>query len=323
MLAIHLNAYGDPAENLELVNLSEPPAPGSGEVLVGVEYSPINPADLLLAMGYYALRPALPSVIGNEGVGSVLAIGAGVTNVKIGDRIIPPLSSFLWRERLVLPAKGLAALPSQADPKQLAMLAVNPVTAALLLSEFKTLKPGDWIVQSAANSGVGRSVIAYAQERGLRTINIVRREELVADLKAKGGDVVLVDGPDIVERAKAPVGNADIAFALDCLSGPATAMLGSILSQGGTLVSYGAMSGMPITVNPGDMIYKALTIRSFFLGHEQYAAKLPALIQESANLVASGKLHVPVAATYPLTAIKDAVAHAKRGGKILLDISGD
>ncbi len=65
------------------------------------------------------------------------------------------------------------------------MLAVNPVTAALLLSEFKTLKPGDWIVQSAANSGVGRSVIAYAQERGLKTVNIVRREELVAELKSR------------------------------------------------------------------------------------------------------------------------------------------
>ena len=323
MLAIHLNAYGDPAENLELVNLPEPSAPGPGEVLIGVEFSPINPADLLLAMGYYALRPTLPSVIGNEGVGIVLAVGDGVTNVKIGDRVVPPLSSFLWRERLVISAKSLAALPQHADLKQLAMLAVNPVTAALLLSEFRTLKPGDWIVQSAANSGVGRSVIAYAQERGLKTVNIVRREELVAELKAAGGDVVLVDGPDIVERAQASIANAEIALALDCLSGPATAMLGAILSHGGMLVSYGAMSGAPIALNPGDLIYKALTIRSFFLGHEQYAAKFPALIQQSANLVTAGKLHVPVAATYPLTAIKDAIAHAKRGGKVLLDISGD
>ena len=96
-----------------------------------MEFCPINPSDLLLAKGIYALRPALPTVIGNEGVGRVLDVGPGVRNVKVGDRVLAPLSSFTWRERMVISADGLFALPPDADPRQLAMLAINPPTAAL------------------------------------------------------------------------------------------------------------------------------------------------------------------------------------------------
>src|SRR3984893_3203294 len=81
--------------------------------------------------------------------------------------------------RMVISANGLFALPPGADPQQLAMLAINPPTAALLLSEYVTLNPGEWVVQHAANSGVGRWVIAFAKTRGLKTVNIVRRPELV------------------------------------------------------------------------------------------------------------------------------------------------
>jgi NADPH:quinone reductase-like Zn-dependent oxidoreductase len=146
------------------------------------------------------LRPELPSVIGNEGVGRVVAVGPGVTNVAVGDRVLPPRSSWVWRERMVIPAAGLFSLPLEADPKQLAMLAINPPTASLLLSEYVDLNRGDFVIQNAANSGVGRWVIAFAKARGLRTVNIVRRPELVTDLQAAGGDLVLVDGPEAIVR---------------------------------------------------------------------------------------------------------------------------
>jgi NADPH:quinone reductase-like Zn-dependent oxidoreductase len=166
MRAIQLTAFGNPVDGLEYVDLPEPDAPGPNQVLIGVEFSPIDPSDLLLALGIYALRPALPTVIGNEGVGRVLAVGPGVESVKVGDRVLAPLNSFTWRERMVISAGGLFALPPDADPQQLAMLAINPPTAALLLSEYVTLKPGEWVVQNAANSGVGRWVIAFAKTRG-------------------------------------------------------------------------------------------------------------------------------------------------------------
>jgi NADPH:quinone reductase-like Zn-dependent oxidoreductase len=188
MRAVQLTAYGNPVEGLKYVDIPEPDAPGPNQVLIGVEFSPLNPSDLLLARGIYALRPALPTVIGNEGVGHVLRMGPGVQNVKLGDRVLAPLSSFTWRERMVISANGLFALPADADARQLAMLAINPPTAALLLSEYVNLKPGEWVVQNAANSEVGRWVIAFAKTRGLKTVNIVRRPELVPELEAIGAE---------------------------------------------------------------------------------------------------------------------------------------
>ncbi len=256
MRAVQLTAYGDPVEGLKYVDIPAAEAPGANEVLIGVEYSPLNQSDLLLARGIYAARPALPTVIGNEGVGKVLAVGPGVKNVKVGDRVVAPLSSFTWRERLVVSADGLFALPADADPQQLSMLAINPPTAALLLSEYVDLKPGEWVVQNSANSGVGRWVIAFAKARGLKTVNIVRRRELVAELEEIGGDVVVVDSSEVSKEIKAALGQAELRLALDGVSGPASGVLASTLSPHGTLVSYAAMSLGPMSISPLDVILR-------------------------------------------------------------------
>src|SRR5580704_14910907 len=322
MRAVQLTAYGNPVEGLKYVDIPEPDAPSPNQVLIGVEFSPINPSDLLLARGAYGIRPALPTVIGNEAVGRILATGVGVKNVKVGDRVLAPLSSFTWRERMVVPADGLFALPPDADPQQLSMLAINPPTAALLLSEYVNLKPGEWVVQNAANSAVGRWVIAFAKARGLKTVNIVRRRELVPELQAIGGDVVVDDSPDVSKEIKAAVGQAELRLALDGVSGPATGVLASTLSPHGTLVSYAAMSKAPMSISPLDVIFKPLTVRGFWLGHPESTAKSAPAVAQAAEMIASGRVQIPVAATYPLSSIKEAVAHALRGGKILLDIAG-
>jgi NADPH:quinone reductase-like Zn-dependent oxidoreductase len=320
MRAIHLSAYGNPIDGLGMADIPEPRAPGANEVLVAIEYSPINPNDLLVAQGAYPLRPELPSVIGNEGVGRVLTVGPGVTNLAVGDRVVPPRSSWVWRERMVIPAGGLFALPRGADPKQLAMLSINPPTASLLLSDYVDLNRGEFVVQNAANSGVGRWVIAFAKTRGLSTVNIVRRAELVTDLQAAGGDVVVVDGPEVTREIKKAVGGGRIRLALDGVSGPSTGVLASVLAQGGTLVAYSMMSGSPMVLDPLAVIFTQITVKGFFMGHAQWEAKIPEAIEEAATLVAEGA-KVPIAAVYPLSEIKKAVAHTLRGGKVLLDVA--
>ena len=222
---------------------------------------------------------------------------------------------------MVISADGLFALPRDADPRQLSMLAINPPTAALLLSEYVSLKPGDWVVQNAANSGVGRWVIAFAKRRGLKTVNIVRRPELVPELEEIGGDLVVVDSRDVSERIKAAVGHAELRLALDGVSGPATGVLAATLSPRGTLVSFAAMSSNPMSISPLDIIFKPVTMRGFFMGHPEFAAKLAPAAAQAAEMIASGQVHIPVAATYALSSIKEAVAHAQRGGKILLDVA--
>jgi NADPH:quinone reductase-like Zn-dependent oxidoreductase len=322
MRAVQLTAYGNPIEGLQYVNIPEPEALGPNQVLIGVEFSPVNPSDLLLARGIYGIRPTLPTVIGGEGVGRVLAVGAEVENVKVGDRVLAPLSSFTWRERMVVPASNLFALPPGADPQQLSMLAINPPTAALLLSEYINLKPGEWVVQNSANSSVGRWVIAFAKARGLKTVNIVRRPELVPELQAIGGDVVVVDSPDVSKEIKAAVGQAELRLALDGVSGPATGVLASTLSPHGALVSFAAMSGAPMSISPLDVIFKPITMRGFWLGHPESEAQSAQPIAQAAEMIASGRVHIPVSATYALSSIKEAVAHAQRGGKVLLEVAG-
>jgi NADPH:quinone reductase-like Zn-dependent oxidoreductase len=271
MQAVQLTAYGDPTQFLHQIELPEPQQPGLGEVLIQVDFSPLNPNDLMLAQGIYSVHPTLPSVIGNEGVGHVIAIGSGVTNTGVGDIVLVPLHVFAWAEQVITPARNLIKLSEQADIHQLAMLRINPPTAALLLSEYMSLKAGDWIVQNAANSSVGRAVIAFVRERGIRTVNLARRPELFDELTAAGGDLVLLDSPGAVEVIREKTANAPIRLALDGVSGQSTALLGAILSTDSTLVSYSAMSGAAMTLSPLELIFKRITVRGFLLNDFDFA----------------------------------------------------
>src|SRR6266403_2596883 len=190
MKAIHLTAYGNPAQSLMMVEVSEPNAPSASEALVRMEYAPIVYSDLLLANGVYLLKPKLPSVIGGEGAGIVEAIGPGVTSVKVGDRVTIPFGTFTWSEKVLAPAEGLFVVPPSVDAKTASMLNINPTTAVLLLDEFVKLEPKDWIILNAAGSQVARCLIAVAKSRDLNVIGTVRGPEPVAEIKTLGADFV-------------------------------------------------------------------------------------------------------------------------------------
>ena len=321
MQAIQLTSYGDPLKVLQCVELPEPKQPGPNEALIQVEVSPLNPNDLLLARGIYPVHPKLPSVIGNEGVGRVIAVGPDVTQVDVGDRVLVPQRVFAWAERVLAPAQNLIKLSQNSDVQQLSMLRINPPTAALLLSEYVRLSTGEWIIQNAANSGVGRAAIAFARERGIRTVNLVRRPELIDELIAAGGDLVLLDTPEAPQTIREKTANAPIRLALDGVSGQATALLGKVLSPEGTLVTYAAMSGAPMSLDPYDVLFKSITVRGFLLKNFDFGSLVRPAIEQAAEMIALGRFQVPVAAIYPLSAITDSVAHTLRGGKVLLEVS--
>lgn len=323
MLAIHLTAFGDPLEVLKCVEIAEPPDPGKGEILIQMEFSPVNTSDLLLAKGVYAVRPELPSVIGNEGAGIVIGVGGAVLNVKIGDRVLVSQSPFAWAERLVAPADKVFVLPDGVDLAQASMLSINTATASLLLSDVVGLKAGDWVAQNAANSGVGRSVIAIAKAKGLRTVNLVRRPELVQDLLDSGADVVFVNGPDLAQQVKGATNGQPIKLGLDGVGGSLSAALGAVLTERGVIVNYAAMSGQPVAVDAPDLVFKRLLLRGFFMYHPEFSSSLGSAVTEGARLLAANKLHVPVAAEYALNDITKAVAHLQAGGKVLLNMGGD
>lgn len=313
----------NPAELIEAVEV-DLTDPGVGEVLVEVLASPINPSDLLTLTGLYGILPELPATAGNEGVGRVLEVGAEVQGLSPGQTVLLPLGCGTWASHLVAAADDLVPLPDSADPQQLAMLTINPPTASLLLSEFVDLKPGDWVIQNAANSGVGGYLVQLAAERGLRTVNVVRRESAVQSVRNAGAEVVLIDDDDLPGRAREATDGADIRLGIDAVGGASTERLAGALAAGGTIVNYGVMSGQPCQVSPTHLIFRGLTLTGFWLATwygGASAEQRAALYGDLTRRIATGQLQVPIADTFDVRQIKQAVAAAARGersGKILI-----
>jgi NADPH:quinone reductase-like Zn-dependent oxidoreductase len=321
MQAIQIEAFGNPAEVLKVVEVPDVGAPAEGEVVIALEASPINMSDLLMISGRYGHRPKLPSVMGTEGVGRVVAVGAGVKHLKQGDRTLVPYPAPAWAERIRADATRLRPLPS-GDVHQLAMLGINPPTAYLMLTDYVNLPSGAWVIQNSANSGVGRALIPIAKSLGLKTVNVVRREDVVAEIKAIGGDVVLVDGPDLNKRVAAETGNAPIALAIDGVGDSATTNLLGCLGDKGVHVFYSTISGKPSIVPATLLIFRDISMRGFWLAHWFNRAKpeeITEMYDRLTPLVASGAISSPIAGTYRFAEIAEAVTvAAKNRGKALL-----
>ncbi len=318
MKTLQLRAFGKPTTAPELIE-SEAPEAGAGQVLVALEAAPINPSDLLLISGRYGYRPALPAPLGAEGVGRIVAVGPGVDPVRIGERvlIIPTLEHGTWQDQTVIDEGSAIPVDPAADALQLAMLGINPLTADLLLRRFVELPPGAWVGQTGANSAVGRYVIALAKQAGVRTLNVVRRPEAAAELLELGADAVVISGPDLGEQLEKALGDERISLLLDAVAGDVVTELSSWLVDGGTLVSYGGMSGDPVVVSPPDLIFRDVHVRGFWLKHWLETTprrEIAAAYARLASLIAEGVLRAPVAATYPLEQYRDAVAHAVQTG---------
>jgi len=317
MKVIRFERFGPAHEVCACVDAPDPGPPGDGEAVVRVEAFPINPVDLLTIAGEYADRPPLPATPGSEGVATVESVGPGVTNVKVGDRVLL-LGRNNWVARKRDKAKALLPVPASLDVLQAAMLKINPATAWLMLKNYGGLKPGDWLIQNAANSGVGRLVIRMAKAQGLRTVNVVRREKLVQPLKGIGGDAAVVDGDDLGARVKEATGGADIRLAIDAVAGAATLRLSECVGDGATVVNYGRLSGEPCMISPNRVIFAGVTLTGFWLVRQLGAMaddERRALYAELGRRVAAGELVTDVEAVYPIADVKQALAQAARGGR--------
>ena len=289
-----------------------------GQALVEVVAAPINPSDVLTLTGEYGQLPPLPAVGGREGVGRVAELGADTQGPAVGQLVLLPVGCGSWSTHVVVEARQLVPLPNEADPRQLAMMTINPPTAALLLSEFVKLGPDEWVIQNAANSAVGLYLVQLAGYRGHRTVNVVRREDAVAVVREVGGDIVLVDGEDLANRVSEATGGAEIRLGIDAVGGTATGRLADCLCEGATLVNYGRMSGEPCAVDPSAFVFRDLTMRGFWLAswfRHTPEQQRSAVVGEIARLVATGKLYAPIHATYDVSEIEEAVAAAASGGR--------
>ena len=321
MVVCH-HKYGIP-EEVVCFEEWELPELKSNQVLVEMKTAPINPADINVLEGKYAILPPLPAVLGIEGVGVIAQTGNTVFNLEVGQYVIAPTRMGAWCEAYIADASELIPLPSDIPLEQAAMLSINPPTAWRMLEDFVPLKPGDWLLQNAANSAVGRFVIQIAHHRGLRTINIVRRVELIPELQAEGADIVVTDDLPLSKQIRDLTGGASAQHGLNAVGGDSAHEIAKSLGNHGTLVTYGAMGRQPLQIANGLLIFKDLRFRGFWISAWYKRADAKAVQEMFAQLIplmTAGKLKCPIEKTYPLTDAKSALSHASqshRKGKIL------
>jgi trans-2-enoyl-CoA reductase len=324
--AIVIHEHGDPTTvaRHETVELT---APGAGEARVRVKFAPINPADINVLEGKYPVRPTLPGVPGVEGAGVVEALGPGAAGPAVGSTVLLPHRFGTWRAAGNVRAAELVEVPEGVPVEQAAMLRVNPATALLMLREFVPLQPGEWLLQNAANSAVGRCVIRIARHLGWRTLNVVRRPEVIEDLRREGADAVLVEGESLGQEIKAATDNAPIRLALNCVGGDSATRLAGALAPGGSIITYGAMARQPLKIPNGLLIFQDIAWRGFWVTRWFQNAtpeKRFAVLAELFELIRLGVIATPIEAKYPLGQIATALTHAqqpRRDGKILLQCS--
>ena len=295
--------------------------PPSGSVVIRMVCAPVNPADLNLIEGTYGVRPELPFTPGIEGAG-VVVVSSDAT-FKPGDAVIALDRVGTWATHAAAIPHRLIRLPRGIDMRQAALLKVNPATAWRLLKGFRTLRDGDWVVQNAGNSGVGRCLIQLAGSLGLRTISMVRREDLIGELRELGADHVLVDGPAAQEQALDLMGGRRAALACNAVGGESALRLMNLLADGGDHVTYGAMARRPLTVPNGLLIFRNLAIRGLWVSRWIDAApvrELREVYEALAQRVVDGRLIQPVDSCHRLADFPAALSRQSapgRSGKVV------
>jgi len=318
--------HGNPADVLHVD--SQPwPTPASGEVIVKMRAAPINPADLNQIEGKYPVRAELPATPGFEGAGIVVDVGSDVKDLTSGALVILPHNVGTWRDAVAVNAGELVVVPADIKPVHAAMLKINPMTAWRLLHDYVELARGDWLIQNAANSAAGRAVIQIAHQLGYKTVNVVRRSELIDELRAEGGDIVLVDSENLRREVEDAIGGPPIRLGLNAVGGESALRLANCLAPGSTLVTYGAMSLQPLKIPNGLLIFKDLRFRGIWI-NKWYDNATPAqrmeAFQHLFEMAKRGLLQTKVEKAYPLSEAKTAVAHAARGqrsGKIIFEFT--
>ncbi|GLQ89766.1 zinc-binding dehydrogenase [Dyella flagellata] len=316
-------AFGEPSEVLAL-NDSPVPQPGAGQVRIRTVLSPIHNHDLWTIRGQYGYKPQLPAIGGTEATGIVDALGEGVQGVALGQRVAVASVQGTWADYFLAPAQGLVPVPEVVTDEVAAQLIAMPFSAVSLL-EYLEVKRGDWIIQNTANGAVGKTLATLAKSRGIHVINLVRRDAGVDELAALGIDHVVSTAQEGWKKTvRSIAAGAPIRAAVDSIGGSASDDLLALLGENGVLVSFGSMTGEPMQISPGNLIFKHTTVKGFWatkVNAAMSAETRQRLFAELLGLAAGGELKLPVDSVYDLAdAAKAAAAsmHPGRKGKVLL-----
>lgn len=319
---IQIHSFGHPQEVCELAN-QELATLGSNDILVRMLATPVNPADINFAQGTYGVKPELPATPGIEGCAEVLE--SNNPRFAEGDKVIFIQRVGTWRSHLVVKEEQVIKIPREIDYLQAAMLKVNPATAWQVLHQFKQVNTGDWVIQNAANSGVGQCLIQIANELGIHTINTVRREELIPQLEELGAKHVLLDDTELVTKVRAICGDSLPVLASNAVGGDSALRQMDALGEFGGQVTFGAMSMRSLKVPNKFLIFKGIQLYGLWITKWLANAPRPeieATYQKLADMVLAGSLQQRIEKCYSPDDFTAALLRAQenqRDGKVVID----
>jgi len=320
--AIRYREFGKPNEVLQIEEV-ELPALAKSDVLIKLLASAIIPSDFGSILGSYGKLKKLPATAGVMGIGEIVKVGDSAGPIEIGQWVRIPEEIGVWQEFSVASADTLSVVPMGLNAESACMAPINPPTAIRLLEDFASLEPGDWVIQNAANSNVGIAVIQYAKKKGLKTVNLVRRDELIQPLVNLGADVVVVEESFNPREIELITNGGRPKLAINSVGGQSALNLLNALGHGGTHVTIGAMTFEAVRFPTRQLIFEDIRLCGFWLTrwHNQHSPEEKnALDDQVYSLISDGTFKFPVAATYPLSEYKKALKHASepRLGTVLL-----
>lgn len=325
----------DSYEGVGKLRLGEVPDPqaGPGEALLRMRLAALNPADAFLALGQYPAKPPLPHVLGRDGVGDVLAVGAGVSNVAVGDTVgilRCNVGVDTWgtlAEKTVVCAASLGKIPAGWSLDGMAGAPLTFLTAWQALTQWSdppaAPPAGSTLLVTGASGGVGVASVLLGKSMGLTVVALSRSAEKSAKLKELGADFVF-DPTDanLRKSVTAAIAPRKIDLAIDNVAGPLFNQLIALLGYGGRISLVGRSGGAVPEFNTGTLFFRRNRI-----GGVAVADFTPESAQETwkeivARLAAIGRQPV-IDGVYPFDEVKNAFARLSQGpmGKVLVRVA--
>ena len=299
------------------------PAPGAGEVLVDVRAAGINFPDLLVIDGKYQFLPPLPFVPGKECSGVVNAVGAGVTSVKPGDRVLVQVEFGAYAQQVTTKAVNCHVLPVAISFPEAAAMGLTYNTAHFALVERAQLKPGEIVLVTGAAGGVGMATVQVAKALGAVVLAAISSPDKAAAAKAAGADHVIdTSVADLREKLReqvfAAVGKRGVDIVVDNVGGDVFDACMRAVAWCGRMVIVGFAGGRIPEIKAGHLLVK--NIAAIGLQFSDYRDREPekcrVVRQQLFDLYSAGKLKPYVMATFPLERYAEALALVK-GRKVI------
>ena len=328
MKAVIVSEFGE-IEATGLGNMPDP-APGAGEVLVSVKAVAVNYVDLLVIAGKYQFRPECPFVPGKAPAGVVAAVGDGVAEFKVGDRVLAMAEEGGYAEQAAVAADQCYGLPDSMSYAEAAAMALVYDTAWVALQDRARARDGELALILGASGGVGYAALQLAQAMGIRTLaGIARPEKAELVLDAGAGAVIDLSVPDLREDLRRQVcqanGGQGADVILDPLGGDIFDAALRALAWRGRMVIIGFAAGRIPVIKANYLLLKNIEVSG--LQVSDYRKQTPDIMQrcftEIFTLYEAGRIKPAPVTRYPLedyrtalAALRDRTAH----GRLVLDI---